>query len=62
MMLCCAAGTRMFGFFCERREPQDFARPLFAAAAVALLAPVVAAGAEIKLRRAFLMEFLLCAS
>mmetsp|Transcript_10869 Transcript_10869/g.32951 ORF Transcript_10869/g.32951 Transcript_10869/m.32951 type:complete len:483 (+) Transcript_10869:123-1571(+) len=41
MMMCCAGGTRLFGMLCERKEPQDFARPLFALAAVAMAAPVL---------------------
>jgi len=55
MMLCCAAGTRLFGFLAESRGPEDFARPLFVVASLFLLAPVVAPSNYVLALVAFLL-------
>ena len=44
MMICCMAGTRLFGFLAERDPPEKFSRGLFAVAACALATPVVLPG------------------
>ena len=54
-MLCCAAGTRLFGFLAESRGPEDFARPLFVVASLFLLAPVVAPSNYVLALVAFLL-------
>jgi len=54
MMICCAGGTRLFGFLADKREPQDFSRFLFALAALSMLAPVVLPGDRALALAAFL--------
>ncbi|KAK7232293.1 Major Facilitator superfamily [Aureococcus anophagefferens] len=44
MMICCMAGTRLFGFLVERDPPEKFSRGLFAVAACALATPVALPG------------------
>ena len=44
MMICCMAGTRLFGFLAERDPPEKFSRGLFAVAACALATPVALPG------------------